>query len=455
MKKALITYKKNLNLKDIIDYKRKLIYDHFFIISEKNKISDKEFSPYSKKFTIIITENLQDIPKHIDNTIDKFNKKFTIYPYFAGDAKSKFNIRVYNRTFNTKISPDSFRLKNKMNKFLGPEITNKKTIKMTYEEVAETTYSKIKKELGSIFILKPINAASSLLNFRISSNAMYKEAKQQLKKKYDYVVEEYLDGTLYSIDFFCDGKNIFIYNYAREIPFLEIIDKLSKEYIDKYKESLTDKFLHFLPIQYTLTFDKLKPYELDFINKVGKQLKKQKYHGIIHLEYKAKHSEEKIGFIEWGARAGGKRLEFTEGAYNYRIENLPSEILHKKDFNQFTEKSGLYFLKNRNIDKNFLMIKTNVLRKTHVTKILKKIPNFLKVSFEDFLKNYLWDNWKIKVKNIEFFVITSDTHNFHPFYERSDTRFNYIMEFEEIHFKNFLKKKHKILEHLVFHDYIK
>lgn len=453
MKTALITYIKVLSKKEILDYKRKLSYDHYFVFYGELKIDKEELSKF-KRFTIIDCVK-KDIPKKIDDLIEKHKNTYKILPFFVGEINAKYSIKTYNKSFDAKIDSGSFMLKHKMNKYLGDEVVRKKNIKYSYDEIQVLTYSQIKRKLGDNFILKPINGASSLLNFKISSAKQFKDAKGKLLKKYKYVVEEYLDGFLYSVDFFCNGKDIFLLCFAREIPFLELLEQLSPEYMEKYKESLQTEFLHFLPIRYTLDLSKMSQLETDFIKSIASQLIKKKYLGFIHLEYKVKRKEEKIGFIEWGARLGGRRGQFINGMHNIRVENLPKDILLEKDYSLFSQKNGLYYLKNRNIDNNYLMIYTSVLKKTYLTDILEKAPDYLNQSYGDFIKSYLWDNWKIKVKNIEFNVATSPDGYIYPFYERNDTRFNYLMEFEEESFKIFKQKKHKILEHLVFHDYKK
>ena len=453
MKSALITYKKELTINTIIDYRRKLSYDHFFVFTQKSKVEEKELKNY-KKFTIIVCQYKNILEKIYDLFI-KYEKIYTFFPYFIGDSNSKLSIRVYNKAKNLKIDPNVFRLKNKMNDFLGKEVSRKKFIKLSYTDLTSLSYGKIKNKLGQNFILKPVNAASSLLNFKISSAKQFYSIKKKLKKKYEYVLEELLEGNLYSLDFFSDGKNIFLLCLAREIPFAELLEKFSPHYMDKYRNQIEDKFLHFIPIRYTLDLNRLTPIELNFLKKINAKLVEKKYHGFIHLEYKIEKKKGEIGFIEWGARTGGKRSEFITGMHGLRVENLPKEILYDQDFSHFKKKNGIYFLKNKDIDKNFLMIYTSVLQKTHITETLKKIPNYLNVSFEDFLKEYLWANWKIRIKNIVFFLLTNSEGYLYPFYERSDTKFNYIMEIDENSFKLFLKKKNRILEHLVFHDYKK
>lgn len=451
MKTALITYKKSFGLKSLIDHKRKLNYDRYFILTQNSTIDKKELRNY-KKFDIVVCK-CKDIPEIINQIFENHKHEYKLIPFFRADAFSKYAIKVYNKAYDLKVDPKSFRLKSRMNEFLGEEVVKKKTLKFTYEEIKKAKFQSLQKKLGDTFILKPVNGVSSLLNFKISSAKQLSSAVAKLKKKYKYVVEEYLEGNLYSIDFFCDGENIFLLCFVREIPFLELLEKLSPEYMKKYQRSLKEEFLHFLPIRYTLDLKKLTPLELDFIKRIGDKLIQKKYHGYIHLEYKVKRKEDKIGFIEWAARLGGKRAEFIEGMHGVRVENLQLDILNKKDYSHFDKKKGLYFLKNKNIDKNFLMIYTSVFEKTHIMNVLSKIPDYLNVSFEDFLKSYLWDNWKIRIKTIVFYLMTSQGGHIYPFYERSDTKINYIMEFEEESFKRFLKKKTTILEHLVFHDY--
>lgn len=453
MKTALITYKKELSEKALYDYKRKLCYDKYFVLTNKCKV-DKEKLKEFKAIKVMETTQ-QGIPARIDSIFQDHRKEYSIFPYFVGDANTKYAIKTYNKAYGLKIDPKHFRLKSKMNEFLGEEVVRKKSLKLSFTELQKLSYDQAGEKLGKTFILKPVNAASSLLNFKISSEASFKNGKAKLKKKYQYVLEEYLDGNLYSLDLFCDGQNIFLLCFVREIPFLELLENFSPEYLKKYKKHIAAEFLHFLPIRYSLDLKKISPLELDFIKRIGDKLVAKKYHGFIHFEYKVKRKAGKIGFIEWGARTGGKRANFIEGMHGLRVENLPKEILFKKDFSRFEKKKGLYFLKNRDIDKNYLMVYTNVIEKTHIMKVLSFIPQFLNTSFESFLKNYLWDNWKIKANKIEFFLSTSSEGCLYPFYERSDSKFNYIMEFEEDSFKRFLKKKHSILEHLVFHDYKK
>ena len=453
MKSALISYQKKLSNDFLLDFKRKLAYDHFFILTHNCKVESEKLKKL-KKFTIIECTR-REIPKKIDHIFnDPKNSDLMIMPYFKGiDADTKYSIKIYNKMFNSKIDANSFRLKSNMNNFLGKEIVQKKSLKYSYHEIIKLKYQKIAQKIGQQFILKPTNAAASLLNFKISSIENFHQAKQKLQKKYQYIIEEYLEGNLYSVDFYCNGEDIFLLCFVREIPFLEIMEKFSQKYLDKYQTPLTTDFLHFLPISYSLNLKKITNFELEFIKKIGQKLIENKYRGFIHLEYKVKRKDKKIGFIEWGARMGGKRDYFIEKMHRLRAENIPFKILFKKDLSRFEKKKGIYYLKGKDIDENLAFIKTNVIEKTHVLKILKKIPKFLNISFERFLKEFMWDKWKIKVRDINFSLSNSSEGFLYPFYQRSDAKLTYIMEMKEKSFQKFLSKKYKILEHLVFHDY--
>ena len=451
MKTSLITLRNKLNAKNLADIYRKLSYKKYFVFTQECEVSEQDLR--KNKNVTVINCNRGQIPQEI-NRIFEDNKKDLILPYFRGvDADSKYAIKVYNKSFGLKINSSNFRIKSKMNSFLGNEIVRKKSFKFSHDEIIALSYQELSKKVGESFILKPTNAAASLLNFKISTEEGFQNAKKKLKKKYKYLIEEYLTGNLYSIDFFCNGQDIFLLCFVREIPFLEMLEKLSSKYLEKYHLPITTDFLHFFPISYSLDLSKISNLELDFIKTVGRKLIESNYHGFIHLEYKVNKKEKKIGFIEWGARMGGKRDYFLQKMHNVRAENIPLKILAKEDLSQFKKKKGIYFLRNRDIDKNMIFIKTNVIKKTHIMRILEKIPNFLNISFERFLKEYFWDNWKIRIDEINFNLSTSPEGYLHPFYDRSDAKLTYTLRMKEESFIKFLKKKFSILEKLVFHDY--
>lgn len=454
MKSALIIQKKRLGAKALKKLRRRLAYDRVYILQTQSKGDEppEEIRP-SGSFRILPVKGRADIPRAIEQVISDAGKNTMVFPFFRGDGNSKFNIRCYNKTFDTKVSARIFKDKEAMSRFLGDDLIGKKSARKSFAEVQALSYADAAALLGPSFILKPLSASSSMLNFKISNAAEWDKAKGRLKKSYGYVLEEYLLGNLYSVDLYCDGRNIFLLCLAREASIVELLEKLSGKYLEKYQGNLTEDFLHFLPLRYTLPLDELRNFELEFIRSVTAKLIQAEYRGFLHLEFKTRRDDKKVGFIEWGARLGGYRSFFIEEMHQLSVENLPREILFDQDYSRYQWKKGFYFLKNRHPDKNFVGIKTNVLKKTHIMTILKKIPNYLKTPFGDFLKDFLWDHWRIAVKNLTFHVSTSKDHYIYPFYERNDTRFDYILELDEDAFRRFVQRKHAIVERLVFHDY--
>ncbi len=392
----------------------------------------------------------------LDLIIDKVfeeNTEYQILPFFRGDVNSPHSIHAFNKAYNTDVDYRVFREKDRMNDFLK-DVTDKKNIRFKYYDLSKESYSDICSKIESnIFILKPLNASSSLMNFKITSEEQFNNAISKISEKYDYIIEECLTGNLYATDLFFDGESVFLLCHTREMTFAEILNKFSKKYMDKYNEALNDNFMHFLPVRYTLDLKKIPKSAIKFIQDISKPLKEIGYRGFIHLEYKYDSETKRTGYIEWGARLGGNRSVFIEIMHNIRCEQILYDILARKDHSLFEQKNKLYYLKNRNHDKNIVSLKTNVLEEMYLVDLLKKHPDFLNHSFGDFLRDNFKINWKIKVDKIKFDIRTTPDHMIYPFYKKSETRFDYYMELDEDNYKQFLKSKFSIIEKLVFHDY--
>ncbi|MEI7562627.1 MAG: hypothetical protein WCJ39_02710 [bacterium] len=181
---------------------------------------------------------------------------------------------VYNIVNGTNIDYKIFRHKDVMNDFLG-KLTHKRNISVSYKSILTLTYQKAKKDLGSKFIIKPQNTSSSMLTFKVTSEKEFKDVKKKLLKKYEYVVEEYIDGQLNSLDFFFDGEHMFLLCNVREIPFVELIEnhKFSPDFYEKYGEDISRYFSFFLPLRYNIPFTKLSPLEYAFFNEIKEKLK--------------------------------------------------------------------------------------------------------------------------------------------------------------------------------------
>lgn len=449
MKTALIRYRKVLR-KSFVDHaKKKYRYDKIIFLCEECRLTEEEVKK-EKKVDIRIAPK-RSFSRVLRELQEEYGKRSFLLPFFVGDDNSKFNIQVYNSTFGTKVPPKIFKEKSTMNAFLGDSI-QKRNIRLSYEDLKQLSYEELKEKVGEEFILKPLNASSSVLSVRIASEHDLEMIRPKLQRKYRYILEEYMQGKLYSLDFYFDGKQLFFLCYAREMFFGEILKKLQKE---DDEERYPPEFFYFLPVRYTLDLKKLSKTERQFVQRLAKKLEEIEYRGIVHLEYRYDQKQKKIGFIEWGARPGGYRRKYTEEMHQYLMENLPVDILLKKDYGRFRHEHGVYFLRGRDSDTNFVTIKANVLQKTHIMQILRKNPEkYLEVSFQKFLKNFLWDLWKVKVEQISFQVRTSSDYYLYPLHERSDTRFSYTMELKEKSFQRFLQKKYRILERLVFHEYL-
>ena len=447
MKPVLITFQKSTSLLKVKKLQRAVDYKKIYVFTMgtglEKRVPNVEIVPVTK---------LTEIPAHIDQIYQKEGNKSFLFPYFAGDNKSPLNLKIYNKTFGTKINPHVFRLKNKMNQFLGEDLTAKKNLKIKYKDLKKSTFAEATSQISPPFIIKPTNASSSTQSFMVGNEVEFESIKQEVKSKYDFVIEEYIGGNLYSVDFFCDGKDVFMLCLCREMNYGECIEKFSKKYHQKY-EHIYEKYLHFLPFRYTVDFKKLTDIELKFIKNIGDKLAQANYRGFIHLEYKVDKKAKKIGFIEWGARLGWKRGLFMKEMYHLEARNLPIELIYKKDRSRFELKKGLYFPKHRDMEKNFFGIKTAVLEKTPLIKIIRKTGNFLEISFFDSLKNFLQNKYKIKVKEVYYTLNTSVDFCLYPFFQRGDTRFDYIFEVNHNSYEAVLKHKTKLIENLVFQDY--
>jgi hypothetical protein len=447
MKAALITYVGSLKKNRYTSLKR-LSYHKIFVICNRNKVKEK----LSSKFEIVPCNNVSTISKAITTVLENNDGKYIFFPFFRGDQFSQHNIKIYNHSFRSKIKVKVFKQKSDMNAFLDG-IIQKKSFRYSIKELKNMKYHHLVKKIGSPFIVKPVNAASSLLNFKITDKAKFKSAQSKISSKFEYIIEEYMHGHLYALDFFFDGKDMFFLCFTREITFSEIGQKLSKKYMNIYQNILNENYMHFLPVRYTIDLKRIPPAVLLFLKDVKKRLHEIGYRGFVHLEYKFDKEKKKVGFIEWGARPGGKRTNFIKTMHNKSCESIPFDVIYKKDYSDFSQKNGFYYLKNRDMDKNIIGLKTNVLEKMHIMNVLQKHPDFMNHSFADFLKDLFKTKWKIRFSQIDFDIKTTPDYYIYPFYMKSGTRFDYFIELDESNFKQFLKVKYKIIENLIFHDY--
>lgn len=397
---------------------------------------------------------LRELTRFINQTFEKYSQ-YTILPNFSGDENSKHAIKIFNQSYQTKINPKIFKEKDIMQKFLW-EIWEKNILKKTYREVQDMDYSEVQEKVGETSIIKPTNASASRSTFKITSREDFDNIKHKISRNFEYLIEEYIWGELYSVDvYFSDGK-MYLLTYAREIAMIELSDKkkFSQDFLKKYGEEMQKHFNFILPISYHVDFSFLWKIELWLLEELRLKLESIDYRGPIHLEYKYDKTQKKIWFLEWGARYGWYRKIFIKEIYNTDVKKLPYYIHIEKDFSRFSLlKWKIYSFKEQEANLNFVRMKTNFVDTTNYIDILKKTGNIFEVSFQSFLKEYYFRNFGLKIKKIDFYTKYSSGYNFFPFYRELSTKLDYILELDDENFELFKKKKFKIIEKTFFHDY--
>ncbi len=403
----------------------------------------------------IVSYNGQNSLSRAINMVFSEHLEYTIIPQFSWDDNSKHAIKVYNKTYGTKINPKIFKEKDVMQNFLW-NVWEKNILRKTYKEVLHMEYEELLEKVGTTSIIKPTNASASRSTFKISSKEDFESILPKLWRSFDYLIEEYIGGELYSVDVYYADWKMYLLTYAREIAMIELSDKkkFSKEFLEKYGEDLQKHFNFILPIAYHLDFSMLAKMELMLLEQLRVKLQGIDYRGVIHLEYKYDKSAKKIGFLEWGARYGWYRKVFIKEIYNTDIKRIPYYLLIEKDTSRFKQlKWDILCFKEQEHNLNFVRMKTNFIETTNYIDILKKTGNIFEVSFQSFLKEYYLRNFWIKIKKIDFFVKYSSGFNFFPFYNEKVTKLDYILELDDENFELYKKKKFRIIEKTFFHDY--
>lgn len=394
----------------------------------------------------------------LNKIITELHKEYKDYmclPYFVWEANSKYAIKIYNKTFWTKINPQIFREKDEMMKFVW-EVSEKRFLKIWYSQIVKMNYEEIESQISKTFIVKPTNASASRSTFKVRSADDFALVKSKLWKNYDYIVEEYIDWELYSIDIYMDWENMFLLSYTRSIAMIELSDKwkFSNGFLKKYGEEMDKYFNFILPIVYHIDFSLISWIELWFLEWLRSKLMSINYRGVIHLEYKYDKKTKKIGFLEWWARYGGRRRIFIKNIYNTDNLRIPYYLLFENDKSRFKLVKGKIFaFKEKEYNLNFVRVKTNFTEATNYVSILEKTGDIFKNSFENFLINYYKENFGIKVQKVDFFVEYHKWAVFFPFYKDPLTKLDYILKLDDENFSLFKRKKFKIIEQTFFHDY--
>lgn len=406
------------------------------------------------KIEVVQCKNFNAMSREINNIYKKY-PGYLVIPNFWGDDLSKYSVKMYNKSYETKVDPKIFKEKDVMMKFVG-QVGEKNFFKTSHKELVHMSYKEISEKVGKTFIVKPTNASGSRCTFKIVSSEDFESIKPKLSRIFDYMVEEYIGWELYSMDVFMDGENMYLLAYVREVVMIELADKkkFSPVFLEKYGEEIDKHFNFILPITYNVDFSFLWKMELSLLEELREKLASVHYRWVVHLEYKFDRKNKKIWFLEWGARYGGYRKPLIKTIYNTDPLRLPYYLLIEKDTSRFSPvKWKILAFKEQEHNLNFVRVKTNFLETTNYIDVLKNTGNIFEVSFQSFIKEYYSINFGIRIKAMHFFVKYSKGYNFFPFYKDIATRLDYVMELDDANFELFKKKKFKIIEKTFFHDY--
>jgi len=439
----LILKKDILSDRNIKRYKT-LLYDKIYILSDQCK---KNYTDW--KITVV---GCKDSIAWIQSIYKLDRGKTSLIPFFFWDVLAKHSIDIYNHTFSTKVKYPYFKDKNAINHIIQ-SACKKQFMHYTFDQLQQIRYQDIAKIWLEKFIIKPQSGSSSFMTFLVENSKDFTTIKKKLSPKHTYILEEYFYGELNSVDFYNDGKNLYILAYIKEkaLKDLSTGNQLSEDFLHTYKKDL--KLFNFLiPVRYNESFEKITHEEFRFLSKIQDILTKLHYRWFIHLEYKFNASTHTIGFVERWARLGFKRKTFIEKAYTTGIKalNLPYLILHDKLQWFTTVAPWLYILKESNTNTNILWMRTSFYKKTN--KKFTTIESF-KDALSRFLRTYFSKTFDIQVMDIQYVIKYKEWNVFYPFYQCNDTRLDYLLFFNDKDFLIVKKNIGKIVERLVFNDF--
>ncbi len=442
--KLWLVIKKDTLTDKIIENLKILSYDKIYVLSKQYQETHIHW-----KVTVV---NYNNISTWIKKIYKLNTENIPLIPFFFWDGLAKNSIDIYNHTFSTQVKYSSFKDKDIINRTIQ-SASKKLFFHYTFHQLQKEKYENLIKKWLKKFIIKPKSWSSSLMTFLVEQAMDFDIIKKKILPEYTYIVEEYFDGELNSVDFYHDGKNLYILAYIKETALkdLSTTNFLSEHFLQTYKRDL--KLFNFLiPIRYNESFKNISQEELYFLSKIKNILTDLQYKWCIHLEYKFDLSTHTIWFVEWWARLGFKRNAFIENVYtiNTKVFDLPYLILQKK-LQWFVKLSPwIYTLLETDTNTNILWMRTSFYKKTN--KKFTTIEAFERM-LSRFLRNYFSKTFDIHIIDIQYVIKYQKWNTFYPFYQRNDTRLDYLLYLTDKDFLIVKKYIGKIIEHLVFNDF--
>jgi len=398
--------------------------NNIFIHFASTNYSAKLRESYLKNFIELVEKNIEVYIFYTEKELDERyikklkNKKINFIFYSSeNDAKNKIlelkdnsNI-IYINTFDENL----INLTNNIKKYINQNITenydvftnkylqrkllleynSEITVKYIEKTIEDLNFKEINNYLELPFILKPtswiqsswvekINNVEEFENYKNNYSVLLKNLQDRWYDNKTILAEEYIDWTMYSIDYFVDQN----WNIKKSLP-VEII---------LWKDIWIDDFMNISRNINKEVNNVFNNINLDtFIQDTVKALKIK--NTFIHHEFKIT-SKNKIKTIEVNWRIWGFRLEMIDLAYNWNLFELSEE--KSKDIEKIKNNLSVLFVYP---DKKWILKDFN---KELISEI-KNLDSFYRINVIEnkiwkeiwLTKDWFWRVCEIVLKNVD------------------------------------------------------
>lgn len=354
----------------------------FFIWSSKYNLNI-----YNKKW--IFLQWFENIEKMLE-TLKKLNHIIYIWTFNEGPIPTTHYLRKELGIVWTQIF-EIFNNKELQRKFLL-DYDNEITVKyLEYDEVDKLKIEEIENKIWYPFIIKPTIWLRSMLVTKIENRLEFDKSIQEYTnyfKKYQesnlstkILIEEFVDWSMYSIDYFVDDKQKIYSTMPVKVVLLS--------------DLWYNDFLNLNRIIWEIPEKELQHIQLDkFIenNVLACGIKNT----FIHHEFKL-NSKWQLKTIELNWRIWWFRLQMYKEAYNFNLFNLVIKKKFKKNDTMNSSTIWIYSLEKW-ILKSF---------NKSLFESIRKLSSFSKLKLLDDLiwkecwlsSQWFWSVWNIKLKN--------------------------------------------------------